>query len=387
MVASPRSSPARHLFGPSQPSPRLLVRRLRREVGSSSPGRNRFRLVVSGGVFVVDQRKGASCGGVRIAPLPTSSVQLHGSSFLRQLHSSGVSTQAGGHTIDCPQLHLSEDLPLGGDDRSSPGPSIHLGQERVSGFPVSSEPGPGVRMDAEVGGVSSVEQQVASDDRPFCHLIESPLFTLFFALPRSIINRYGCASSELRRVSSVCLSTLVSDTASSEEAPLIIWDPHDSHCSVLAPETMVPGPSRPSGGRFHQSSKLSRSPKTTTLSLPSSRDRQAVPSCLETIQRFPGSQGFSSRVAKQLGFARRSSSRAVYQSKWLVYRSWCRSKDHSISRLTLSEIADILLWLKPVRKLSVSAIMGCRSMLSAVFRFKLPEISTSLVLNDLLWSF
>ena len=156
-------------------------------------------------------------------------------------------------------------------------------------------------MDAEVGGVSSVEQQVTGDDRPFCHLVESPLFTLFFALPRSVIDRYGCTSSELGRVSGVCLSTLVSDTAGSEEAPFIFWGPHDPHCSILAPETVVPGPSRPGGGRSHQSAELSRSLKPSTLSLPSSQDRQAVPSCLETIQRVARSQGFSSRVAKQLG--------------------------------------------------------------------------------------
>ena len=60
---------------------------------------------------------------------------------------------------------------------------------------------------------------------------------------------------------------------------------------------------------------------------------------------------------------------------------------HSISRPTLPKIADVLLWLHRTRKLSVSAIMGYRSMLSAVFRFKLPEISTSPVLQDLLCSF
>ena len=227
----------------------------------------------------------------------------------------------------------------------------------------------------------SVEQQVAGDGRPFCHLVESPLFTLFFALPRSIGDWYGCASSELGRVSGVCLSTLVNDTAGSEEAPLIFWGPHDSNCSILSPETIVSGPPGSSGGRSHQSAKVSRS-QPTTLSLSSSRDRQAVPSCLETIQRFARSQGFSSRVVKQLGFAHRSSSRAVYQSKWLLYWSWCRGKDHSISHPTLPKIADFLLWLHRVRKLSVSAIMGYRSMVAAVFRFKLQEISTSPVLQD-----
>ena len=112
MVASSWSSPVRHLSGPSQPSPRLLVRLLGRGVGSSSPGRNRFRPLVSGGVSVVNKRKGASCGGVWSAPLPISCVQLHGSSILEQLHSPSVSTQTGGHKVDGPQLHLSEDPPL-----------------------------------------------------------------------------------------------------------------------------------------------------------------------------------------------------------------------------------------------------------------------------------
>ena len=153
-----------------------------------------------------------------------------------------------------------------------------------------------------MGGVPPVEQEVAGDDRPFCHLVESPLLTLFFTLPRSLSNRYGCASSELGRVSGVCLSTLVNDAAGSEEALLIFWGPHDSSCSILAPEAVVPGPSRPHGGRSDQSSGVSRS-KTTTFSLPSSRDPQAVPSCLETIQRFAKAKGFSTRAAKQLGFA------------------------------------------------------------------------------------
>ena len=77
----------------------------------------------------------------------------------------------------------------------------------------------------------------------------------------------------------------------------------------------------------------------------------------------------------------------MYQAKWLVYRGWCRGAGHFISRPTLSKIADFLLWLHHVRKLSVSAITRYRSMLSAVFRLKLPEISTSPVLQDLLRSF
>ena len=92
-------------------------------------------------------------------------------------------------------------------------------------------------------------------------------------------------------------------------------------------------------------------------------------------------------MAKQTALAKRPSSRAGYQAKWSVYRRWCTSEGHSISRPSLPKIADFLFWLRRSKKLSVSAVMGYRSMLSAVFHSVLPEISISAVLHDLLCSF
>ena len=77
----------------------------------------------------------------------------------------------------------------------------------------------------------------------------------------------------------------------------------------------------------------------------------------------------------------------MYQARWATYRTWCRTEGHSISRPTIPKIADFLLYLRRRKSLSVSAISGYRSMLSAVFRFHLPEISSHHVLRDLLRSF
>ena len=77
--------------------------------------------------------------------------------------------------------------------------------------------------------------------------------------------------------------------------------------------------------------------------------------------------------------------REGYQSKWTICRHWCRSEGHSTSRLTLPKIAHFLF--RRFRKLSVSAILGYRPMRAAVFCFKLPEISTSPILQDLMHSF
>ena len=51
------------------------------------------------------------------------------------------------------------------------------------------------------------------------------------------------------------------------------------------------------------------------------------------------------------------------------------------------QVGGPLLWLRSSRKLLVSSVMGYRSMLATVFRFKLPNISSDPVLHDLVHSF
>ena len=66
---------------------------------------------------------------------------------------------------------------------------------------------------------------------------------------------------------------------------------------------------------------------------------------------------------------------------------WCHSHGHSVSRPSLAKVADFLCWLRSSKHLGVSSIKGYSSMLSAVFRFQLPSLSTHPVLWDLLRSF
>ena len=242
-------------------------------------------------------------------------------------------------------------------------------------------------MDTEAGGLSGSVQEVAGLNRPFCNIAKSPMFDIFFSLPRSQRSGNGCASSELGWVAGVCLSSLVPNSSGSEEAPVVLWGPADHHSSLLASEAMVSRPSGSDGRRSGCSSSVQGPPASAPLPSVSSRGVQAVASCLETIQRFTRAGGFSKHVVHQVSLARRPSSRGGYQAKWLVYRRWCRSEGHSISWPSLSKIADFLFWLRRSRRLFVSAVMGYHSMLSAVFKSILPEISSSPTLHDLLCSF
>ena len=203
--------------------------------------------------------------------------------------------------------------------------------------------------------------------RSLCHLSKSPMLSMFFSVPRSECSGHGCSAPEWERVAGVCLSSLVSHSCGVEEAPFVLWSPPDHHCSVLASETLVSGASGSGGGRSDPSSIVSPPPETAALPSSSSGDVRAVSSCVETIQRFVRSQDFSSHVARQASLARQSSSRAVCETKWSVYRQWCRAEGHSISRPSNPKVGDFLFWLRRSRKLSVSAVMGYRSMLSAVF--------------------
>ena len=155
----------------------------------------------------------------------------------------------------------------------------------------------------------------------------------------------------------------------SSEAPLVSGSP--------------PAVAGPSG----HPSRSSRPPAPASLSAPVPGSPQATASCLETLWRFTRAAGFSSAVAEQFSLARRPSSRAAYQLRWSVYRYWCPSHGHSVSRPSLAKVADFLTWLRSTRRLSVSSIRGYRSMLSAVFCFHLPSLSSDPVLRDLLRSF
>ena len=77
-----------------------------------------------------------------------------------------------------------------------------------------------------------------------------------------------------------------------------------------------------------------------------------------------------------------------YQAKWSVYWACCHRHGHSVSRATVAEVADFLLYLGRSLYLSYSSIASYRSMLSGVFRFVLTELSSHFVISSglFVWS-
>ena len=245
-----------------------------------------------------------------------------------------------GNKISSSEFHSSAHPEVVGNSSGSFDSTIHHGPSQcVSGLVISSESGSRLRMDTQNRVVPRAPEEVASVSRSVCHLTKSTMFTIFFTVPRSECAGYGCSSPELGWVSGVCLSTLVSDSSCHQEAQVVFWGLTDHCCSLLASEAVVSGPSRLGGGRSGGSSSVQGPSSSTTLPSSSSGSVRAVASCLETIQRFARASGFSKHVAQQATFARRPSSRTGYPAKWSVFRQWCHSEGHSVSRPSLSKIA------------------------------------------------
>ena len=276
---------------------------------------------------------------------------------------------------------------MGGVPSGSFGSSVHSGDPQCSrGLSLPSLSTPQLRVVSQHGGVSIFGASVAGDDRPVCHLQQSPLLHLFLALPRPSFGGDRCAPPVLGRSPCLRLSAVVHSSSGVSVASGVQRDPPNPGRTILASASVVCGPPVV-GGSSGGSSQPARPPLPAMVSSVLPGSPQAGPSCLETVQRFTRAAGFSSAVAAQASLACRPSSRSNYQLKWSVYRSWCRSRGHTISRPSLSIVADFLWWLRSNRGLSVSSIKGYRSMLSAVFRFHLPDISAHPVLRDLLRTF
>ena len=106
----------RLLFGISSASlsrSGLLVRRLRRGLGSSLRFTHRFRPLESGSKRSRYKRQGASSHPRGSPPLPVFSGREECVSVLRQQHSSVVSPQGRRHQVSVPQLSDSRDSALG----------------------------------------------------------------------------------------------------------------------------------------------------------------------------------------------------------------------------------------------------------------------------------
>ena len=340
------------------------------------------------GLWLPHQHERASSSSARPSGLRASDRGHVGSAVLRQHHHSSLSSSVGRDFLVHPELHGKRGSSLGGEPtHSSPSPVHHGVVQRHRRRPESPESGDRVRMDPSPGGSGSAGPQVASCDRSFCDRLDSEASGLLLSSLGPTGSRDGRPSPTLGRPSSVRLSSDRHHKESSSQTEVIEELRVDSHSSVLASEGLV---SRPSGTvirRSHHTVRSKRSTKTAPLPPVPPKSTYASADCMATLKRFAIQAGFSPAVAGQLIFSRRLSTRLNYQARWGTYRKCCRDFGHRSSSPTIAKVADFLTYMFKTKRAALSTIKGYRAMLAAVFKFPLPEISSSPILKDLVRSF
>ena len=360
------------------------------DVGWGGPGRRTPCLgpLVSSSDSSLHQPERAASSSVRPTGLRTSFSGPVGSAVLRQHHHSRLSLSFRRDVLLHSERHGEGDTSMGREPPCPSPASIHHGLvQRHSGHSESPQSGDRVRVDPSSGGGRSSGPQMAGSDRSVCDLTDREASSVFLTGLRFAGGRDGRSSPALGQSPSLCLSSDRHQKESSCQTEVHEELRVDSHRSVLASEGMVPGPSGTVVRCSHHTVKSKRSSKTAPLPPLPSKSAYASADGMATIKRFARQAGFSSTVAGQLVFCRRQSTRLNYQGRWGTYRKWCRDFGHRSSSPSISKIAEFLTYLFKRKGAALSTIKGYRAMLSAVFKFPLPEISTSPILKDLIRSF
>ena len=309
-------------------------------------------------------------------------------SLLRQHDRGGVSEEARRNLVSGPERGSPACSPLGGAVEHHSDASVCSWQEqRGGGCPVLPQPGHRLGVGAPSGGVQLAPRALAGDNRSFYLLTQSPLFCLFCSCVGSHGCGYRCHAPVMGFATGVCLPSVRHDQSGPGEGEGLPESGAHTHSSFLAQTSVVSGAATAGDSAPLFLFRLGGTSAAATRQEVPPEPVHASSSCVETQRRFARASDFSRSVARRLGQARRQSSVANYQSKWLTYRRWCVDKGHSVSHPSISKVADYLVWLWEDQGLSLSSVKAHRSMLSSVFRLKLPALGEDRVLQDLLCSF
>ena len=334
------------------------------------------------------QHERASSSSARPAGLRTPACGNVGSSVLRQHHHSSLPSSFGRDVLCHSECHSTGDSPLGGESPHSSSAPVHHGVIQCHrGRSESPQSGDRVGVDPSPGSSRSAGPQMASSDRSLRDFTDGKAPSVLLASLRSAGTGDGCPSPVLGRSPSLRLSSDRHHKESASQTEVLEELRVDSHSSVLASEGLVPRSSGTIIRRSRHTVRSKRSFKTALLPPVPPKPAYASADCMATIKRFAIQAGFSPAVAGQLIFSRRLSTRLNYQARWGTYRKWCKDFRHRSSSPSMAKIADFLTFMFKTKGAALSTIKGYRAMLAAVFKFPLPEISTSPILKDLIRSF
>ena len=235
--------------------------------------------------------------------------------------------------------------------------------------------------------VSSLVFQLGSPTtRPLCHLVQSQTSqvcvtgsgsdSLGCRRPQHIMGKSGCV-----RLSPSCIAQSSGFESHGPGVPQ-----NGANCTGLAQHGLVLGPGDSVRANPFPASTSQGSGDSTCQRPPTPESHQSKPTCMAPRASVIQEQGFAYEVAARIEAPQRSSSRAVYKSKWASFVKWCGSHKVDFRSPSVNQIADFLLYLYQ-RKLQPSTIDGYRTAIADMVGNQEVNISKDENLTRLLDSF
>ncbi|XP_064120812.1 uncharacterized protein LOC135225407 [Macrobrachium nipponense] len=372
-----------------KPRSSVVFRRIGRGMGcNAGEGRDLWSMARSSKRMAY-QYEGADGHSSSPSALPGGSQEQGSSGQCGQHHGVGLHKETVRHSFGLPLRDSKGSLIVGEREEHYASNSLHRRrEERQGGSPQQRKTGSHDGADpASRGMQQALGTMGRTDNRPLCDAEDKEATCLLLTNPRPGSSGSGHFPHGLGKTKRVRLPPIQDPRQSPEKVQGIGQRPDDINSSVLANETLDHGGDG-MAGRHPQIVALSeRSTQTATLREIPSKSPRSQSNCLFTIEKLARAKGFSREAARAIARARRTSTIKLYQSKWDVFREWCRIRNISSSNTSIIQIADFLLLLRSQQKLAVSTIKGYRSMLTSIFRHRNIDVSGNKDLSDLIRSF
>lgn len=342
----------------SKPRARILCRRIGLGMGSPVGEREDIRHLDGTGERSSYQHKGAESNFSWASKFHPSSRREESCCVLGQHHSAVIHKQTGRDTFVLPVQNDGASSSVGEFAQSDPLPQVRAREaQRFSRRTQSCASGSSDGVDIGYQSLSGSMAVVGTtNDRPICNVQEQQASSFLFSGSGPVSLENGCNASRLVRSECLRISTICDDQRGIKQVSESPECYDDTNSSFLAQKGLVPGSPE-------DVSRLPQASATNSIATQTAPFRQKSPRVvasrsdrIQTVRDLVRAKGFSRRAAEAIANCRRVSSGKLYQSKWGVFRSWCRESHTTSSKTSIQEIANFLIYLRDVRKLSTSTI-------------------------------
>ena len=367
-----------HLSGSEEPTTSVVLGCIPRRLGGCCGGTPSVREMVPGGQIRTykSPRTKSSLAGASTSG--GSGERQSNLGVLGQHHGSFIYCEARGHQVMGYVRPSERPYSLAGSSRDNSSPSVHSGTEKRSGrLPQQEGANLTNRMDSASRGLQSTVAAMGSTlNRSLCHEFDQEAPKLHVSTCRPSGSSSRCPTARLVQSGPLRFSSFRHYKRSDKQIQKHPKQLDDFSRSVVASEGVVPRLDKTPRRRTKAASTQTRPSVSASGEGSTPKPPHASLNRVETLHSLLKFRKFSDPVAKSIQEARGPSTNALYQQRWAVFVSWCRTRKLSASRPSVNQLCEFFLFLFEKKGMVVSTIKGYRSALHSVLRH------TGLIINS-----